>query len=526
MPFLTLGAPLWLGGLLLLPVIRWLHRGGQHRRAVPVSRQALWRAAASASPAAGERRPPDPAWRRRALLAALLCLALAEPQWPGARTRLTLWVDDSLSMLTREAGGTRLAVGLAQARSLLDGIGPSEVEVRTLADPWRTLGALDDASIANLQADAGRREPAAPPAALLRRDRLHWLLTDGADAAVYAWPGDARPDRVIQVAGITRNVGLERLAARRNLEDPDKLNLLIKLTNGGGSDETRTLAVTTDAGEQALPPQRLAPGTSVLVSATIPAAASVRATLLPADALPEDDTLGLDLGPLRRRRVAVDATCPPRLVAAVAAHPALRVAPGDAIDVQAALDCGARVPDALATIRVRADQLPRPPAGTLLWSAAVPESDRVRLAGERLRVAARLRPGPADAVLLAAGDEPLVVARAGAVARIETSIDFSAPGAGDDPAPALLVDWMFGRLFGSHLLNAIAITDRGPAASRVVPVPRALVAGPAREADEARFVRAATRPLLILAGLVLLWVIAALALQWRRLGGSAGAVRT
>ena len=214
---------MWLFGLLLLPVIRWLHRGGRQRRAVPVSRLDLWRRAAASSPAAGERRPPDPAWRRRALLTALLVVALAEPQLPEQRTDITLWIDDSLSMLTREEHGTRLAEGLAQVRSLLAEVPHADVEVRTLGDPWHSLGALTDATVATVVAGAGRKQPAAPPAALLRRDSLHWLLTDGAHAALFEWPGDSRPDRVIQVASVTRNVGLERLSARRNLNDPEQV---------------------------------------------------------------------------------------------------------------------------------------------------------------------------------------------------------------------------------------------------------------------------------------------------------------
>ena len=119
---LTFASPLWLFGILLVPVIRWLHRGGRQLRAVPVSRLDLWRRAAASSPAAGERRPPDPAWRRRALFTALLAIALAGPQLPEQRTDVTLWIDDSLSMLTREEHATRLAEGLAQVRSLLDAV--------------------------------------------------------------------------------------------------------------------------------------------------------------------------------------------------------------------------------------------------------------------------------------------------------------------------------------------------------------------------------------------------------------------
>lgn len=48
---LSFVTPVWLFGFLLLPVIRWLHRGGRQRRAVPVSRLDLWRRAAASSPA-------------------------------------------------------------------------------------------------------------------------------------------------------------------------------------------------------------------------------------------------------------------------------------------------------------------------------------------------------------------------------------------------------------------------------------------------------------------------------------------
>jgi hypothetical protein len=125
---LSFVTPVWLFGFLLLPVIRWLHRGGRQQRAVPVSRLDLWRRAAASSPVAGERRPPEPAWRRRALLTALLVVALAEPQVPEQRTDITLWIDDSLSMLTREEHGTRLAEGLMQVRSLLADVPRANVE--------------------------------------------------------------------------------------------------------------------------------------------------------------------------------------------------------------------------------------------------------------------------------------------------------------------------------------------------------------------------------------------------------------
>ncbi|RPH60830.1 MAG: hypothetical protein EHM83_13885, partial [Burkholderiales bacterium] len=174
-------------------------------------------------------------------------------------------------MLVRETRGTRLVEGLAQVRAALADAPAADVEVRTLADPWHSLGALTEATVATIVGGAGRKEPAAPPAALLRRESLHWLLTDGADAALLDWPGAMRPDRTFRIARVTRNVGLERLSARRSLNDPERYDLLLKVTNGGTAAEARSVVFATDAGEIAGSSHRLEPGAFALVSAAIPA---------------------------------------------------------------------------------------------------------------------------------------------------------------------------------------------------------------------------------------------------------------
>ncbi|MEP7182733.1 MAG: BatA domain-containing protein [Betaproteobacteria bacterium] len=521
---LTFVTPVWLLGCLLLPVIRWLHRGGRHRRTVPVSRLNLWRLADASSPTAGERRPPDPAWRRRALLTALLVVALAGPQLPEQRTDITLWIDDSLSMLTREEHGTRLAEGLAQVRSLLAEIPRANVEVRTLGDPWHGLGVLTEATISTIVAGAGRKQPNAPPAALLPGDRLHWLLTDGADATLFEWPGESRPERIIQVASVTRNVGLERLSARRNLNDPEQYDVLLKVANGGNAPETRVVVFATDAGELARSNLRLDPGGFTLVNASIPASAKVRATLQPGDALAEDDEIVLDLDPLHRRRVATDAKCPAALRAAVAVHPALALAEEGATDVEAVLDCGTRgaVRD-VASIRVLANRTPTRPHGSAQWSSSVPDSRRIRLDTERMQVAARLEARPGDIVLLNVGDEPLIVSRAGTTKLLETSLDFDSEEALRGPEIPLLVNLMFEHLLDSHLLDEIAIVDRGAGSAKVVPFARAGADAVARAPSASRSLRNWTQPFLVAALLVLLWELVALVSQGYRSIGYRGA---
>ncbi|MFM9914891.1 MAG: hypothetical protein ACKVOX_03700 [Rhizobacter sp.] len=529
-------SPMWLLGLLLVPVIRWLHRGGRHRRTVFVSSLSLWRGSAISTPAAGERRPPDPAWRHRALMTALIFVALAEPQLPLQRSRITLWVDDSLSMQTRETQGTRLVQVLGQARRLLSEADNQDVEVRSLGDPWHSLGALGDGTVAALSASAGLREPAPPPGALLRRDRSHWLLTDGADAALLDWPGGRHPDRVIEVASVTRNAGLERISARRSASDPERIDLLLKITNGGTDVETREVVIGTDAGEAARSTQRIEPGTSALVSASIGATTRVRVRLEPGDALVEDDSIDLDLTPLRRRRVATDSKCPVALVAAVAAHPALAVAPDNAADVDTTLDCGTGgSADGRATIRVVADRVPTRLAGPLQWSSSVAESSRIRLDAEALQAASALHARHADVVLLAVGDAPVIVRRAGAPSLIETSLDFGSMGITRGPEVPLLVNLMFESVLGEHLLDRIAIVDRGPTSARVAPVVRGGAAaqslpgrlpaasGVTPAADDLPLLRSWTWPTLAIALAVLLWEVVSLGRQWVRLSGNAGA---
>lgn len=531
-------APAWLAGLLLLPLLRWLHRGGRPRRAIAVSYLPLWRGAALPPPAAGVSAPPDPAWRRRALLAALLLVALAGPQWPLARRAVTIWVDDAPSMAMHEARGTRLESGLAQARAALATLGPAgavDVEWRALGDPWRELGAAPDAAAFRATATAAtaaapvvpRYAPAPPPAALLRVDRLQWLVSDGAHAQVFDWPAGRQPDRVFEVGRSRRNVAVVRLAARRHGDGAQRIDLLIELVNGGDAPETRELTIASGGASGAAPQRstwQLDAGQSLTVAATIAGADRVSATLVPGDALPDDDGLSLDLAPLRPRRVAVDPSCPAPLRAAVAAHPGLVQAAAAA--AEAALDCGAGgMPPGLPTLRVRAERLPQALGGDLQWSAAVEASARVELDAATLRLAAPLDPADA-AVLLAAGAQPLIVEHDAAPRRIETAIDFGAGAGAASAQTPLLVDFLFSRLLRARLLDPIAAVDRGVEAARVVPhhagaaaAPPALASAPA-PAGAPTIPRDATPWVLAAALLVLLWEIAALLRQARRLGAA------
>jgi hypothetical protein len=513
---LSFATPAWLLGLLLVPVIRWLHRGGAQLRRVPVASLTLWRKAAVAGPSTGMRRPPDPVWRRRALAAALLAVALAGPRFAAPVERITLWVDDSLSMLTQESGGSRLETGLADVAAELAAQRRAEVEVRTLGNPWQTFDGLESETVTAVLAAAGQLEPSAPPAGLLHADRQHWLLTDGADPGLAAAVAEARFSRVFRVGELTRNVGLVRLIARRSLGERDRLDVALQVSNGGNAAEERVAVLYSDSGELMRRPLELEAGGTAMLSMAAPMSPTVRARLEPGDALAADDVLVLDASALATRRVAVDATCPSGLVAALQTHPALAsVASGAPADL--AVECnGAAAAISIPQIRFLRNRASTAVEGVVTWSSGVSAGQRRSLDASPLRTRGELAPlVDGDEVLLAAGPTPLILQRRGAGAPvIETTLDTESDAL-DRPLTPLLVAFLVDRAFSAALLDPVAVSAREERAVQVVPgsgVTGIAAASP----TAARQGRDWTWPLLALAVLALLWELAALLRRWQR----------
>jgi hypothetical protein len=514
---LSFATPTWLLGLLLVPVIRWLHRGGPRLRTVPVSSLALWRKAATPGPAPGARRPPDPAWRRRALLATLLSGALAGPQLAVPVERITLWVDDSISMLTREPAGTRLETGLARVAAEVRAGARADIEVRTLGNPWQAHAGLSPEVIAGLVKDAGQREPVPPPAGLRLGDRRHWLLTDGTDPELTDAEAGATYARVFRVGEATRNVGVVRLSARRSLRERDRLDVELQVRNGGDSVEERVAVLADESGVVARFPLRLEPDASVSLSAVARSSAGLRVALQPGDALEADDILALDTKPLAPRPVALDARCPEAILTALRAHPAL-VPAGEEAPAELALECGTGPGTAaMPRIRFTLDSVPEALDGPWTWSSGVGEAQRRRLEGLPLRAGGRLAPPADDDVqLLTVDGRPLIVRRReGGAPLIETALDAVPVGTGDRPAAPLLVAFLVDEALSASLLDAVAVIGREEQAVTIAP--RADVGLAATTAGRpATQSRDGTRPLLVAVLLVLLWELAALLRRWRR----------
>ncbi len=234
---MTLATPAWLLGLLLVPAIWYLHRSGPILRRHPVASLDLWQDDRARAAQAGERRPPDSAWLRRAAILTLLCIALAGPQWQRPAARVTLWVDDSLSMQTVEDGETRLGRGLRLAQAALRETAVHDVIVRPLSDPARAYPSVNAVTMQAIESRAGTREPQLPAPDALAPARAHWLVTDGADEGINAWLGNTAVERVIQVASSSRNVGITRVTLRPQPADPQSGAIQILLRNGGSEPE-------------------------------------------------------------------------------------------------------------------------------------------------------------------------------------------------------------------------------------------------------------------------------------------------
>ncbi len=508
---MNFATPAWLFGLLLVPVIWYLHRTGPILRRHPVASLDLWRDARLEAMQAGQRRRADPAWIRRAAIAVLLSLALAGPMLPHGGERVTLWVDDSLSMQTRQSGRTRLERGLDLAATALGAAGVRDVETRVLSRPWRAGAGLALSDRGTITSQAGRSEPQLPDPAQLDRSRSHWLLTDGADANVNAWLAAAPVARVFQVVEDSRNVGIARLSARPQPADEMALAIQVQLTNAGDRAETRRVVVTTDAGVIGARDVSIEPGstTTIPFDARAPVR-SVEAQLSPTDALAEDDTIAVDTSSLARVATVVDPACPAAVLRAIRAHPALR-APDDS-DARLVVDCGGATSATTALPRIRiASGAPEAIDGsTLRWAPGFADRRPRAATASSLRSRGRLETAAlADSVLLEAGTEPLVVLREGPPRIVETALDFSAPEIANEDSLPLLVALLVDVAMGEDLLSRSAAAGRGALASTVGPL-ETLRARPETASSVQSRDSTLLLPLLLLAMALLMWDAGAL----------------
>jgi len=471
---LEIGAPAALLAVPLIGLIWWLHRHSAPTKRVAVAAVFLWHGATPHTAAVARRaRRADPVWLLRAAIALLLIAALADLAWRRPAVEVVVWFDDSLSMRAVEAQGTRVKLARDALLAALADTSAATVTLRSLADPKSALALrapFAAAAIDEWLTTRAPAEPAWPGANELDAAAEHWLVTDGADAAVAGWLAGARVSRVIEVGQRTDNVAVTRLAARPSLTASQRWTALAELQNSSAAAATR--GVELRVGEQVARRWQLAlaPGATTALDFDLPATTEPIAVVLAsgADALADDDALSLVLPP-PAVPIDVAATCAPSLAAAVAAHPRLQRAGVAAARLRVA--CGDGAPAGgtptlwvhdVATdgTSVAADALPA-------WSRAAPAAlAALILEPEWLALAADR---PEGETWLAVGDRPALVFAAQPTPTLHVLFDLGRETLIHRPEYPALVAALLEVLEPAAALDPLVTTARDPAASFVAP---------------------------------------------------------
>jgi hypothetical protein len=315
--------PWWLIAMGVIPWIHWLHRKQAPLSVHSVSAVFLWQDGPTEAAPGRQQQPPDPAWRRRALITALVIAALTTPYIEREHATVTIWLDDSLSMQTVENGETRLTTGERLLDAALGDSDYEQVVRNSLSDGFPS-----------------RLEPSS----------AHWLVTDGASKRIREWADRIPIDHVIHVGEATENVAVTRLAARRSIDDPSLIDVLVSVSNTGGGPAERRLELHRGIQVAATMNVSLAPGETFhwqTQTADVPGGLS--ATLSAGDALVDDDVLDIPADALRQQVATVDRDCGAALRTAINTHPALMVS-ADSPNPDLEVSCAPAFGDASATV--------------------------------------------------------------------------------------------------------------------------------------------------------------------------------
>jgi hypothetical protein len=475
---LSLATPLWLTGLVAVPLLWWLHRWRDTGQRIAVSALFLWRPAAQGSAAGQRLARPDPLWRLRAGIVVCLLLALAGPRWQVQQPAIAIWLDDSLSMYTLEDGVSRLVVGIDKLLQALQQAAYPKVTVHSLANPAKTL-VLDAAHserwrfhlLAGFHSPAGN-EPLPPPAVQMDSHAEHWLVSDGVHPAVQDWLQTAPVTRVIQVGKVRENVALTTLAARFPLTESGTLRVLIIVANPGEQAAERELELVLDGRAVYRQKLELAPGARVRQDLHLPSGLTLHARLSPADALPLDDELLLSLpAPVKLR---IEGNCGPSLRTALAAHPRLQPVETDSAALTVAcLDIPPIVNGPL--LLLHSAQNGRPVRDIPRWQPAAGALQQLVLEPGWL-VSMPVQPHPAASEpLLTAGDNPLILSSAGPARVIDVLLDMEAPEWVRRHEYPVLVQGLIDLALGRALLGEFTSIQRDPKASQIAPRPLQLM---------------------------------------------------
>lgn len=469
---LELASPLWLLGLAIVPLIRWLHRWRAPLSRVPVSALFVWQADSTESVGREIRPTPDPAWRRRALIAFLLVMALCSPFLRHQDSRVTVWIDDSLSMTAIENGRPRLADGLQELKRALDDYGTGNVTLRSLTDSTKSVDLGDSRALDTDFWLAGLPLAPDPPApAIMSTGSAHWLVTDGASPALIGWGRNAEISNVINVGQSTENVAIVRLAARRSVENPGSTDFLVTVANRGLENARRELIVRSGAREHVIDTDVIAAGESTGIEfSSRPAGDDVEALLRPADVLAADDTLRLESTLFEKLGTLVDPACPSALVRAIDMHEGLRRDSGTG-DATLQLLCSDKEPEAAHVIRFHRSTIAAVDTGAMdgmpTWLPAAGTLQNLQLRAAWINASAWPGTIQRSRDILIQGDDALVVSSGQST--VETVIDMAREEFASQPEYTAFVAGLVDLAMERPILDPIAATVRESIESDIAP---------------------------------------------------------
>jgi hypothetical protein len=457
--------------LALIPLMWWLHRMTPRGIPISVASLKLFTGGRPAPQSTDQQvsRQTSPAWIPRALLALVLCGAIAGLQSQPAPRPIVIWIDSSPSMYAREQGTIRLEQGLELLSRQLAASGNRRATVRSLARAdfsWPVSWPLNVADLAH-RLPPGR--PALPDARLLDRRAEHWLLTDGADASIPRWLSLAPIERVIPVGSSTENVAVVRLAIRASLQDSGRSDVLVAVHNGGLQPATRRLELRANGAPLAGTELKLLPQETRTerYSAAAPPL-RLEAGLTPADALPEDDSLQLTVTEPLATPVAVDPACGAAVATVLAAHPGIIRVPEPR--AQLLVDCSGRFRNSLLP---RLVAISGPSVATTespaYWNPRVGVSLPPVPAGTRIN-AAPLLVGAGDEPVLSSAQDTIAVLHPTPVRTVETALDLQDDSTAKDAGYALLIAGLLDVAHGSEMLAPVRAVDRSIDSTRIAAV--------------------------------------------------------
>ena len=479
---LSVSTPIWLIGLVVVPVVWWLHRLGNPDAVTPVSATFLFGKKTGESDSVTALRQTNPLWLLRAALFVILVLALSGLNLGReAERHITVWFDDSLSMQTLDGGQARTKVGAIRLGDTIDAIEPATILLRSLSDHGRQL---DISSLTNEQRTAAivrwsdPDNPARPQVPFtLPRESEDWLVSDGADRRINTWLEKTSITHNITVGTETDNTAITAITARRSLQ-LDTMHLgSVRVHNLGLTDSQRSLSIQADGKLIFKQDMVITPDSFEYRSFEIPVGTTTLfADLSPGDALGQDDTLGINLDELKPAIVDFDDRCGPRFRDALQAHRGLvipaAVDRGPALKVRCAPSPGSSDPP---SITVHTGGNSRPVPGPVRWhlpaskrygvglehswlrvntNAAMPVSDRTVLSSAELGLSLiELRAGALD-IFLDLKTAP-IVQQAGFPLFVNTLVELALERPVLDPLIHQTRDHAESRISGQHQSTGI-----------------------------------------------------------------------